>query len=160
MDNTGIAWATDKAVKFHNPPNPSTWFSSHPPPPNWQNTAWQLDPNNTGNNGYENEDFIVWMRTAAMPTFRKLYRKLASNSAGPFQNGLPAGTYSLTIDYRYPVISFAGRKQFIISTTSWMGGKNPFLGWAYIAVGIICLITFVIFFILHKTWKLQNRPSM
>jgi hypothetical protein len=54
----------------------------------------------------------------------------------------------------YPVKSFAGRKQFIISTTSWMGGKNPFLGWAYIVVGIACMIAFVVFFALHKTWKL------
>jgi hypothetical protein len=53
----------------------------------------------------------------------------------------------------YPVTSFAGRKQFLISTTSWMGGKNPFLGWAYIVVGIVCMIAFVAFFVLHKTWK-------
>jgi hypothetical protein len=131
-----------------------------------------LDPNNPSNNGYKNEDFIVWMRTAAMPTFRKLYRKLISNGSNTFQNGLPQGNYILSINYSnnffiyfcffserisffqdYPVSSFNGRKQFIISTTSWMGGKNPFLGWAYIVVGIICIIAFVAFFVLHKTWK-------
>lgn len=26
------------------------------------------------NNGFINEDFIVWMRTAALPTLSKLYR--------------------------------------------------------------------------------------
>ncbi len=111
------------------------------------------------------------MRTAAMPTFRKLYRRLNSANSSTFQNGLPKGNYTLTINYSknfldyykyfllfylfkgYPVTSFAGRKQFIISTTSWMGGKNPFLGWAYITIGIICLIAFVGFFVLHKTWK-------
>ena len=35
-----------------------------------------------------------------------------------------------------------------------MGGKNPFLGWAYIVVGIVCMIAFVVFFALHKTWKM------
>ncbi|CAM4825655.1 unnamed protein product [Rotaria magnacalcarata] len=158
--NLGIAWSTDKAVKFKNPSGASTFFPANPHPPNWQITAWDLDPNNTDNNGYQNEDFIVWMRTAAMPTFRKLYRKLQRSSSGSFQNGLPQGNYTLTVTYTYPVKSFSGRKQFIISTTSWMGGKNPFLGWAYIAVGIVCMITFVVFFILHKTWKTQNRPPI
>jgi len=38
------------------------------------------------------------MRTAAMPTFRKLYRKLLTNVTG-FTNGLPQGTYTLNIIY-------------------------------------------------------------
>jgi len=75
-------------------------FAQNPRPPNWQYTAWDLDQNNsTNNNGYENEDFIVWMRTAAMPTFRKLYRKLNSTNSTTFLNGLPIGNYTLTINY-------------------------------------------------------------
>lgn len=74
-------------------------FAKNPPPPNWNYTAWSLDPNNTENNGYQNEDFIVWMRTAAMPTFRKLYRRLVPTASGTFQNGLPAGNYTLAINY-------------------------------------------------------------
>ena len=39
------------------------------------------------------------MRTAAMPTFRKLYRKLISNGTETFQNGLPKGNYLLQVEY-------------------------------------------------------------
>ncbi len=74
-------------------------FASNPKPPNWQVNAWGLDPDNPSNNGYENEDFIVWMRTAAMPTFRKLYRKLNSSDTVTFANGLPQGNYMLNITY-------------------------------------------------------------
>ncbi len=73
---------------------------ANPHPPNWQYNAWQLDTsNNSTNNGYKNEDFIVWMRTAAMPTFRKLYRKLLSNGTDSFGTGLPSGTYTLNVTY-------------------------------------------------------------
>ena len=85
-------------------------FDENPRPKNWQKTAWELDPNNSDNNGYKNEDFIVWMRTAAMPTFRKLYRKLASNSTPPFQSGLPKGNYQLNIEYSISLFFFSSIK--------------------------------------------------
>ena len=38
------------------------------------------------------------------------------------------GTKSLLVFYNYPVKSFRGEKYFVIATTSWIGGKNFFLG--------------------------------
>ena len=67
-------------------------------PRDWHKNLWELDTENPDNNGLQNEDLIVWMRTAALPNFRKLYRKV-DHSKDPFENGLPAGKYTLNIDY-------------------------------------------------------------
>lgn len=50
----------------------------------------------------------------------------------------------------YPVASFNGKKYIVLSTTTWIGGKNPFLGYAYIVVGAICFVQGVVFGIKHK----------
>ena len=49
--------------------------------------------------GLENQDFINWMRVAAFPTFRKLYRKLDHAKDAIFADRLPAGKYELKIEY-------------------------------------------------------------
>jgi len=63
---------------------------------------------------------------------------------------------SLTIFTAYPVVSFGGTKRVILTTTSWMGGKNTFLGVAYIVVGLIATAVGVMFSFMH----IQHRTRL
>ncbi|MBN3291098.1 CC50A protein, partial [Polypterus senegalus] len=155
----GIAWWTDKNVKFRNPggnSNLTAVFSGTIKPVNWKIPVYELDTD-PENNGFINEDFIVWMRTAALPTFRKLYRLIErKNSIAP---ALARGNYTLEIIYNYPVDKFEGRKRMILSTISWMGGKNPFLGIAYITVGSVCFFLGVVLLIIHHKYGNRNNSA-
>lgn len=157
LTSTGIAWWTDKHVKFRNPganPNLTAAFQGTVKPVNWRRPVYELD-SDPDNNGFINEDFIVWMRTAALPTFRKLYRVIQKRNG--LMPTLPRGNYSLDVTYNYPVRSFEGRKRVILSSISWMGGKNPFLGIAYVSVGSVCFFLGVVLLFIHH--KYGNRSS-
>jgi len=126
----GIAWASDVKSKFGNiTQDPGQGIL----PPNLPSTFYQTD-----------EDFIVWMRTAGLPNFRKLYRIID----GP--DSLQPGDYVFNISNNFPVSQFGGKKYLVLSTTSWIGGKNDFLGWAFISVGVVCFVQGVGFAIKHK----------
>ncbi len=73
-------------------------YKDYVKPQNWRKNIWELDPEKPENNGLQNEDLIVWMRTAALPTFRKLYRRLNREEKG-YTSGLTGGNYFLKVEY-------------------------------------------------------------
>ncbi|RIB05320.1 CDC50/LEM3 family [Gigaspora rosea] len=127
------------------------------PPPDWANAY----PNGTYTADAPppdlstNELFQVWMRTAGLPDFRKLYSRNDTTA-------LQAGLYDVSIDYRFPVTRYGGTKAFVLSTVSFLGGKNSFLGLAYIAVGIACVVLGAIFTARHlyKPRKLGDHTYL
>lgn len=98
FDGKGIAWWTDYNIKYRNPTvTPlKNAFNDTVKPIFWSKAAYDLDPPDPSNNGFTNQDFLVWMRRAALPNFRKLYRRIDQST---YANGLPPGNYSLEIAY-------------------------------------------------------------
>lgn len=95
--------------------------------------------------------FIVWMRTAGLPNFRKLW--------GEIKQDLKKGTYRLEIANNYDVSSFAGSKYFVLSTTNVLGGTNYFLAVCYIIVGALCIMFGIIFFIAYMGRKQAGQNN-
>ena len=58
---------------------------------------------------------------------------------------LAGETLTLTVYNNYDVSTFGGKKKIVLSTMSWIGGRNSFLGYVYIAVGALCLFLAVLF---------------
>uniref|UniRef100_A0A182MFC4 Cell cycle control protein 50A n=1 Tax=Anopheles culicifacies TaxID=139723 RepID=A0A182MFC4_9DIPT len=149
----GSVWPHERKLKFRNPPGDLrealTNFSR---PPSWSRELWELDAQNPDNNGFQNEDLINWMRSAALPSFRKQHRRV-DHSVTPYEDGMPSGNYSLHILYTYPVTTFGGRKSFVLSSPSWMGARNPFMGYLFLAVGTLKLILSCALFAVSFYWR-------
>ncbi|XP_055331891.1 cell cycle control protein 50A-like isoform X2 [Paramacrobiotus metropolitanus] len=162
LEKTDIAWNSDRRVKFQNPNVTDKTLKEIMEsrklisPKNWQVPLWNLDNQTNSNNGLQNEDLIVWMRTAAFPSFRKLYRRI-NHTDEQFKDGLKPGNYTFLINYNYPVKGFEGKKFVVLSSVSWIGGRNIFLGVAYMTVGSICIVLALVFFLIHI--KFGKKPS-
>ncbi|XDV43305.1 hypothetical protein PO909_011806 [Leuciscus waleckii] len=160
LDGKGISWWTDYNLKYRNPSfvngSFAKAFDGTVKPINWPKPAYELDLTDQSNNGFLNQDFLVWMRRSALPEFRKLYRRITE---GDYSAGLPAGNYSLTVHYNYPVLTFDGRKKVFFSNVSWMGGKNDFLGIAYLVVGSLCVVMSVVMLIVYAKFKFSDDDA-
>jgi len=152
ISKENIAWKSDMLYKFD---NTSQNYVSSVKPHNWRSPGGKMnfDPGSQEDKELFN-DLVVWMRTAAFPSFRKLYGRILKENNEIFfpnksRNYFPSGQYWVEIDYRYLVNKFRGEKYFIIGNTSWLGGKCKFLAYSYIIFGVICIITGVTLNILH-----------
>ncbi|KAF9701058.1 hypothetical protein EKO04_000076 [Ascochyta lentis] len=169
MTANGTSWAHEGDLYGKTKYKPSDVV----PPPNWQEQY--ID------GSYESLDelpdlhtweaFQVWMRTAGLPTFSKLAQRNDHDV-------LKAGTYRLKIYDRksahdarqqlanmfpgFPVQAYSGTKSILISTRTVMGGKNPFLGIAYIVVGGLCILLGAVFLAAHliKPRKLGDHTYL
>ncbi len=89
QNSSNIAWSSDKALYGNFPQDMN--YSSVAPPPNWQlrypnGYSDKSPPPNLG----DDETFMVWMRTAGLPTFSKLAQR---NDTAP----MTKGTYQVDI---------------------------------------------------------------
>jgi hypothetical protein len=145
---SGISWQSDRGHVFGN----------HVFPKNFQNGSLvgggQLDPTKPVSSSADllpssysqvptmmvggvqlsqQEDLMVWMRTAALPRFRKLYGRVEAD--------LGAGELlAVAVQNNYNSYSFAGKKAVVLSTAGLLGGRNTFLGRAYVVTGVACFV--------------------
>lgn len=149
--STDIAWPADKKRFAPTTMDPSKLA----PPPNWIKKY----PNGyTAENIFNpqtDEGFQVWMRTSWYPTFRKLYS--ASREAP-----LEAGTYEINVALNYDITAYGGTKSIVLTGTSFLGDRNPFMGLAWIVMGCVCTLLGVVFLGWHffKPRKLGDHDRL
>ncbi|KAL9043983.1 MAG: hypothetical protein Q9214_002849, partial [Letrouitia sp. 1 TL-2023] len=140
MTNKGIAWDSDKELygktkyKYEDIAVPPNWVKQYPP----EGYSAEHPPPNLK----EDEEFQVWMRTAGLPAFSKLAMKNEIEH-------MACGNYQVDIIMNFNVSVYGGTKSIVLSTATVMGGKNPFLGIAYVVVAGICIVLGALFTVTH-----------
>jgi hypothetical protein len=137
IDESNIAWDADRKLKYAHPVDPEGKDKDY-----WKKVQWT---------DVMDEHFMVWMRPAGLPNFRKLWGRVNTN--------LTAGNYKMLVNSTYDVSQFKGEKLFVLSTVNSFGGKNSFLGISYIVVGTICIVMAIAFVIGYKIHNSQNRKE-
>ncbi|RCH88438.1 hypothetical protein CU097_006578 [Rhizopus azygosporus] len=151
FDETGIAWPSDKKRLA----TTTMDLSKIVPPPNW---AKRYPNGYTPENMFhpqEDEHFQVWMRTSWYPTFRKLYGALREGVLEP-------GIYQINVTTNYDISLYGGKKSIVLTGTSFLGDRNPFMGLAWIVMGCVCAILGVFFLGWHffKPRKLGDHDRL
>jgi len=141
-----IAWKVDESSRFQDPT-----FG----PETYSREGYRQEMDGLLLPKVKDPDFIVWMRPAALPEFRKLYRVI---------DALPDGRTSLQKGDKIQVFAvnwfsveeYKGTKSIVFTTLTWFGGKASSLGIAYIVVGGVSLLLALGLFVKEPSRSLGN----
>lgn len=173
MDETGIAWAYDKSYVFQQPigfsyKGPYTtaqtcasvgldtscktymkggnYYYYFYPRDSETYYLYEMFPQHISPlEGVTNEHFMVWMKTAALPNFRKLYGKISRGSGSNYFKKGDVLVFNVAANFY--VKSFSGKKALVLTTQGTFGAANSGIGIAYLVCGCLCGVL-ALFFIL------------
>lgn len=123
INESGIAWESDKDYLFHNYDGDYT------------SKQW-IDQTD--------EHFIVWMRTALTKNFRKLWGIIEQPKESE-ENSMETGKYKVKIQNNYNVSSWGGKKLIVLTTIGPLGGNDYMLGMIFLLVGLLCMFISMFF---------------
>jgi hypothetical protein len=128
VDESNIAWSNDMTTLYGN-------YEGQ----NFNDLPQYRGGGALTQNVSKSEHLLVWMKPSAYHTMRKLWGKI--------NVPLAAGTViTLQVANRYNIYDFSGQKWLVLSTQSWVGGKNNVLGIVFIVAGALAFLIGVAFF--------------
>eukprot|EP00457_Paulinella_chromatophora_P004733 gb/GEZN01004746.1/.p1 GENE.gb/GEZN01004746.1/~~gb/GEZN01004746.1/.p1 ORF type:complete len:604 (-),score=42.77 gb/GEZN01004746.1/:32-1843(-) len=135
----GIAWDTDLEKRFKQRTLRAYETSMNP-------RGFQMPP-------VDDEDFVVWMRCAHLPTFYKVHRKI-------LDRGLKKGEFlHLTVLDSFPTYLWQGQKWVVLTTLSWVGSSDLVLLDAHVVLGVLSILAALFFLINYKAGRLQTQSD-